>query len=145
MTETAILTDSQIINSPTLNFNGPDIFAYTIRDDAPVNRLATESLLQLIILSVNEAPVLANETCLLPSTHSSTTLMWMMTITAFSEPKNCLVSLEDRVIHYAPVADLSGVNVFSYPVTEESTPRAPVCNLRCDRECKPISITLRWH
>ena len=66
MTETAILTDSQIINSPTLNFNGPDIFAYTIRDNAPVNRLATESLLQLILLPVNEVAILANETCLLP-------------------------------------------------------------------------------
>ncbi|GAB5518512.1 MAG: hypothetical protein RhofKO_07630 [Rhodothermales bacterium] len=111
--------------TPNAEVNGTDTFAYTVTDP---DGLTSQATVTVTIEAVNDAPVAQDDTA---STDEDTPITVdvlandldvdgdALTLTLLTAPTNGTVEVEsDQRIRYAPTANFSGIDTFTYRITD---------------------------
>jgi VCBS repeat-containing protein len=111
--------------TPTTNFFGVDVFAYTIQDAAGA---ASTAQVVITVTAVNDAPVAVNDAAI--TTQNTSTKLEVLandsdvdgdtlTISAVSTPNNGMVYINaDHTIIYIPLPGFYGVETFVYTASD---------------------------
>jgi len=120
---TVELADNKLRYTPNANYYGTDSFSYGISDG---NSTVTATV-NVIINSINDEPVVANETVTV--NEDSTTLVDVLvndtdadgdtlSITGFAQGTNGIVAQEGDSLRYTPDANYNGADSFSYTISD---------------------------
>ena len=123
---TATVSNGSIIYTPDTDFSGTDQFTYTITDS---NGVADTASVTVTVSNVNAAPVAVNdaastsenEAVLIPVISNDTDPDGdALTIAIDDAPSNGTASIQGDSILYTPSTGFSGVDEFTYTVTDPS-------------------------
>ncbi len=152
---TVSLSAGNVIYTPALNFNGTEIFTYTVQDsaggtsngtvtvtvnpinDAPVAGVDAVVAFKGVALQIPVASLLANDTTG-PANESGQT---PLTITAVSGAVNGTVSLNQAtgIITFTPAANFSGAGSFQYTVQDSG----PTGGTNVNTGTGTVNVTVR--
>ena len=120
----SINADNSLTYTPTLNFNGSDIFVYTITDGQGGNATAT---VHITVLPINDAPEAVNDTAVTTEDMAVTIFVLdndsdiegdALNVVTVTQPVNGTVLVTDNTIAYTPDANYNGVNNFTYTISD---------------------------
>ena len=122
---TAIDGAGQVVYTPAANYNGPDLFTYTVADQIGAS---DSGAVTVTVAPANDAPVAGDDTA---STTEDTAVDIAvldddtdldgdpLTVSAVSAPALGAVALQpDGKVRYTPPSNYSGVNSFGYTVSD---------------------------
>ena len=121
------ISDDKLIYTPKANYNGTDVFRYTIEDP---DGLVDASTVSVTVNPVNDAPVAKNDASSTAEDKSTTIRVLQndvdddgdkLEITSLSTPENGTASLEDDAIVYTPKQNFNGVENLTYTVSDGAT------------------------
>jgi hypothetical protein len=128
---TASVTNGKVFYVPTSNYNGTDSFTYFVKDGQGGRDEATVAV---TITSVNDAPSVVNDTITVDAGSTANVFSVLdndsdvdaddISISSITEALHGTATLTAGVLTYAPEADYTGSDSFSYNVsdgTDEST------------------------
>ncbi len=137
---TADLTDDSLLYTPDPNFEGLDVFTYTINDTSGQGLDSTANV-SVTVVGINDAPIVVDDNV---STDEDTALTipggdltdndspgpgeettQTLTVTAVSAASTAggTVSVVNNVVTYSPPTDFNGTDTFTYTVTDDGTTR----------------------
>src|SRR6185436_4422874 len=127
--------------TPNLNFNGTDVFTYSVCDSGiPLPALCGSAVVTVTINAINDPPNATNNTA---STAEDTAVGVNVTgddtdvdgtvnsasLSVVSGPSNgSVITNTSGVITYTPNLNFNGVDVFTYQVCDTGTPLPPACD-----------------
>ena len=121
-------TDGTVIYTPTLDFNGNDVFTYNVRDDQDqVSNIAT---VNITINDVNDLPVAVDDQItvdedvqtILNIIENDTDVdgtLDITTVSLVSDPLNGVVEVTGEGVKYTPNENYTGEDTFTYTVTDD--------------------------
>ena len=122
---TTAVTGGQVVYTPTLNFNGTDVFTYTVSDGS----LSDTATITVTVNAVNDAPTAADDTA---TTDEDTAVTIdaaandtdvdgdSLTITAVGAASNGTTAVTGGQVVYTPTLNFNGTDVFTYTVSDGS-------------------------
>lgn len=127
---------ANVIYTPTLNFNGTDVFTYTVSDGT----FSATGIVTVTVIAINDAPNATNNTA---STSEDTAVGINVTtddtdvdgtinsvsLSVISGPSNgSVITNTSGVITYTPNLNFNGVDIFTYQVCDTGTPLPAMCD-----------------
>ncbi|MCP4409900.1 MAG: tandem-95 repeat protein [Gammaproteobacteria bacterium] len=112
-----------VVYTPTLNFNGQDVFTYTISDGL----LTDMAVVTITVNPINDPPEAVADTANTPEdTTRVVTVLGndsdpdgdVLTVTAVSDPVNGTAVTDGAVVTYTPALNFNGQDVFAYTISD---------------------------
>lgn len=119
----AQLSGTAVSYTPTLNFNGTDVFTYTIGDGTTEDT----AVITVTISAVNDPPQAANDTIttdedtavsITPLSNDTDVENDALTLTGLGMVANGTAVIQGNTVLYTPTALFNGVDVFTYTVSD---------------------------
>ncbi|NAX48783.1 tandem-95 repeat protein [Photobacterium halotolerans] len=127
--QTSVAADGKVTYTPAANFFGNDSFTYVVQDD--LGATSQPATVTVIVASVNDAPVVVNDTAtLLEDTPHTVNVLGndqdidgtiaANTLTIVTQPEQGSVSVDSNgTVAYTPALNFSGEDQFTYKVSDE--------------------------
>ena len=133
---TASISNGKVFYAPTANYNGTDSFTYIVKDGQGGRDEATVAI---TITSVNDAPAVVNDSITVDSGSSANVVSVLdndsdvdaddLSITSVTDPLHGTATLTAGVLTYAPEADYTGSDSFTYQVSDGTVESSGTVNI----------------
>ncbi|NAW65814.1 tandem-95 repeat protein, partial [Photobacterium halotolerans] len=127
--QASVAADGKVTYTPAANFFGNDSFTYVVQDD--LGATSQPATVTVTVVSVNDAPVVANDTAtLLEDTPHTVNVLGndqdidgtiaANTLTIVTQPEQGSVSVDSNgTVTYTPALNFSGEDQFTYKVSDD--------------------------
>lgn len=120
---TVSISDSRLVYTPTLNFNGSDSFAYEISDGV----LTGTATVYLTVIPINDVPVALDDSAVTDEDVAVTIDVLgndsdvdgdVLSLATVSQPVHGVVAISGTFAVYTPTLNFNGTDSFSYVVSD---------------------------